>query len=268
MIIHDLDFAEMYREHMRCSDRPEKPASVWDERARSAGAKMMQGDYAKAFLARMDLSGAATLLDIGCGPGTIGVPLAGRLEAVYGLDYSPGMLECLTDNARAAGADNVTPILRSWTDDWEGVPVCDIAVASRSSLVPDMADALHKMTSHARLRCYMTHLVGGHFGDAAIAELLGRQVRAFPDYVYIVNILHGMGIHPRVDYLTFPGRLAGTRDAQEFIDKVAWSFGELNADEQARLAEWYGADPERARRGGGDICWALISWEPAGTLAA
>ncbi|MFC3337011.1 class I SAM-dependent methyltransferase [Paracandidimonas soli] len=261
MLIHDVDFAEMYREHMRGSDRPHKPASAWDERARALSDKVMQSDYTRQFIARMDLSGAKTLLDVGCGPGTIGVSLASGLEAVHGLDYSPVMLECMMENAGAAGLDNVHPLLLSWTDDWKDVPVCDIVVASRSSIVPDMADALRKMTSHARLRCYMTHLVGGHFGDAGIAKLLGRQQQSFPDYIYIVNLLHGMGLYPRLDYMEFPGRLAGTANVEEFTEKVAWSFGELSDEDRRKLREWYEADAQRARQGGEPMRWAMISWD-------
>ena len=261
MLIHEIDFAEMYRKHMRGSDRPHKPASAWDERAKALSGKVMQSDYTKQFLARMDLSGASTLLDIGCGPGTIGVPLASGLDAVYGLDYSPAMLECMRENAQAAGVNNVHPLLLSWTDDWADVPVCDIVVASRSSIVPDMAEALGKMTSHARLRCYMTHLVGGHFGDACIAELLGRQRQSFPDYIYIINLLYGMGVHPRLDYLAFPSRLAGTANAEEFVQRVEWSFGELEKDQKEKLRAWYAEDPVRAAQGGEPMRWAMVSWD-------
>ena len=261
MLIHEIDFAEMYREHMRGSDRPHKPASAWDERAKALSSKVMQSDYTRAFLARMDLAGANTLLDVGCGPGTIGVPLATKLQAVYGLDYSAVMLECMQENAQKAGVDNVHSLLLSWTDDWAEVPVCDIVVASRSSIVPDMAEALCKMTSHARLRCYMTHLVGGHFGDASIAQLLGRQQRAFPDYIYIVNLLYGMGLHPRLDYMEFPGRLAGTANVEVFIEKVSWSFGDLSEEDNYKLRAWYEADAQRAQQGGEPMRWAMISWD-------
>lgn len=263
MLIHEIDFAEMYRKHMRDSDRQHKPASDWDKRAKALSVKALQSDYTQQFIARMDLTGAKTLLDIGCGPGTIGVPLASGLQAVYGLDYSPIMLECMVENAKAAGLDNVHPLHLSWTDDWSTVPVCDIVVASRSSIVPDMSDALIRMTKHARLRCYMTHLVGGHFGDASIAELLGQQRKSFPDYIYIVNLLYGMGLHPRLDYLEFPSRLAGTANVDEFTEKVAWSFGELDDDQRGKLHEWYKADEKHAQQGGEPMRWAMISWNVA-----
>lgn len=47
----------------------------------------------------MDLSGVTTLLDAGCGTGTIAPALADRMARVYGLDDSRGMLAALMNNA-------------------------------------------------------------------------------------------------------------------------------------------------------------------------
>jgi len=262
MRLSDVDFAQLYREQMARSGRARKPASAWDERARKLRGRMTSGTYAADFIARMDLEGVETLLDVGCGPGTIGVPLARRLRRVYGLDYSPMMLEVLMENAVAHGVDNVVPVLRAWEDDWSDLPRCDIAVASRSTAVEDMAAAIEKLNAHARKRVYMTTLVGGQFVDPEIAALLGRRQEPFPDYIYVVNILYSMGIHPRLDYIELPSRLAGTRDFAEFAERVAWSFGELQPEELERLRQWYAADPERSRRGGAPMRWALIDWEP------
>ncbi|NYT66383.1 class I SAM-dependent methyltransferase [Alcaligenaceae bacterium] len=260
MIISDIDFSAMYRRHMQRSDRPAKLASAWDAKAKGLSAKVMGSDYTTEFVSRMDLAHAHSLLDIGCGPGTIGLALAPQLQHVVGLDYSPGMLECMQENATALALGNVQTKLCAWEDDWLDIPVCDIAVASRSSIVPDMAQALAKMTTHARLRCYMTHLVGGHFGDAEIAAIVGKQAHAFPDYIYIVNILFSMGFHPSVDYIEMPSRLAGTRGFAEFVKKASWSFGELDSDQLDALKQWYDQDPKRASQGGQPMRWAFISW--------
>ncbi|MGG4606086.1 methyltransferase domain-containing protein [Paenalcaligenes sp. Me131] len=261
MLIHDVDFAQMYREHMLQSDRSAKSASAWDARAKELKGKPLQSEYAQQFVAHMNLEGAKTLLDVGCGTGTIGITVAPQLQKVIGLDYSAEMLERMQEHADAAGLTNVHTLCKSWYDDWSDVPTCDIVVASRSSLVADMQEALQRMTSKATKHCYMTHLVDGHFGDAAIAEVLGKNKRALPDYIYIVNILFSMGFHPKVDYLCFPGRLAGTKNVEEFIGKVRWTFGDLSEQQLSDLRQWYAEDDERAQQGGGDTRWAMISWD-------
>lgn len=260
MSLDDIDFAERYRQHMRRSARTPKPPSAWDKRAAEMAGKPLGGVYTDAFMRLMDLDGARSLLDIGCGPGTLCLPLAGQLERIYALDYSPGMLACLQARIDELGLDNVHPLHCAWEDDWSDVPVCDILIASRSGMVEDLDAALDKIHRHTRLRVYMTQLAGGHFIDPTIASLLGREQPALPDYIYTLNLLHQRGIHPRLDYIELPSRLAGCVTFEEFADKVAWSLGPLDDAQRGALADWYRADPERARQGGAPMRWAFVSW--------
>ncbi|MGQ9751611.1 MAG: class I SAM-dependent methyltransferase [Thermoanaerobaculaceae bacterium] len=257
----DIDFGELYRSHMAAAGGRQKPPEKWDARAESMGQMADRSRYVADFVGRMDLSGCETLLDVGCGTGAIALALAPRLKRVYGLDYSQGMLEVMMRKAQALGLTNVVPIRRAWEDDWTDVPVCDIVTASRSTAVMDMADALAKLDAKARRRVYLTNMVGGRFIDPEIAELLGHSRPPLPDYIYIVNILYRMGRHPRLDYIESNNRLAGAESLDAFLRKVASSVGELSEVQRARLAEWYAANPERARQGGKPFRWAFISWD-------
>lgn len=107
----------------------------------------------------------------------------------------------------------------------------------------------------------MTHLVGGHFMDPAVADIVGRGHQGFPDYIYVLNLLHRKGIHPRVDYIEVPSRLAGTASFEAFAARVSWTYPDLGEQELARLRAWHDADPARAARGGAPMRWAFIHWE-------
>lgn len=261
MNIFDIDFGQLYREHMAAAGRREKPPEEWDARASSMKAHVDDSGYVSEFIRRMDLSGCATLLDVGCGTGAIGLALADRMTRVVGLDYSQGMLDAMLDNAAQRGLANVEAIRCAWEDDWSDVPACDIVVASRSTMVMDMADALAKLDAKAKRRVYLTSMVGGRFIEAEVAELLGRSRPPLPDYIYILNILYRMGRHPRLDYIENDKRLAGAENLDEFLRKAAFSVGELSGDERACLADWYAAHPERARQGGEPSRWAFVSWD-------
>lgn len=260
MTIEAIDFARLYRDHLAIAARTRKTASAWDTRAAGMAAKALRSHYTRDFVARMDLTGAESLLDVGCGPGTIALAVAGRLKRVLGLDYSQAMLDAMQAQAAAQGFGHVETLHRAWEDDWSDVPRCDIAVASRATLVDDIAAALAQLNTKARLRVYLTHPVGGHFIDPAIQYAVGRSVPTVPDYIYLVNILHRMGIHPRLDYLVHESRLADAQDWNDYARRVAWSLGELSGDETARLRAWYErATP--AQRAGEPMRWAFISWE-------
>ncbi len=261
MTISAIDFGRLYRDHLSAAARKPKPASEWDSRASEMKYKSLKNTYVEQFVGRMDLAGSSTLLDVGCGPGTICLSVADRLSKVIGLDYSKGMLDALMENAIARQLENVETRHLSWEDDWSDVPVCDIVVASRSTTVEDMATALFKLDAKARQRVYLTHLVGGRFIDPAVIQVLGRKLPALPDYIYIINILHSMGIHPRLDYIENESRLAGTANFEEFFSRVAWSLGELTADERSRLQHWYENSAPGHRVIGPTMRWAFVSWD-------
>ena len=261
MTIDDIDFAALYREHMAAA-RARRPPEAWDARAERMGRGRGDGAYVEAFLRRVDFTGCATLLDVGCGWGAIAVAAAPRLEMVWGLDYSPRMLELLAANAKAAGLANVRPVLRAWEDDWSDVPACDLVVASRSTLVLDMEDALLRLNAKARRRVCLTSRVGGTFVDAAACAAIGREPPpAAPDYIYALNILHRMGIHARVDYIDASDRGSRRRTPEERLRRLEADLGGLTDREREAFAAWAAREPEAPAPGDRPPRWAFLSWD-------
>jgi SAM-dependent methyltransferase len=259
MNLSDIDFAEVYRQQMLSANRQEKTPEYWDGRATAVSQRMSDSEYVRQFVAALDLEGCATLLDVGCGPGTIALSVAPHLEHVYGLDYSPGMLSAFADEARARGLTAATPILRAWEDDWADVPVCDVAVASRSTAVPDLEAAILKLDSKARKRVYMSYPADGGLPGDEIRHALGRAGASAPDYLCAVGILHHLGLHPTLVYLTTENRFARCADFADFLSKASELLGPLNAEDAARLDTFFRDTGDRARQA--PTRWALFSWE-------
>ena len=258
MSIDTIDFGQLYREHMARAGRREKSAGDWDTRAPAMSRGVFDAAYVEGFVARLDLSGCETLLDVGCGPGTIALTVAPRLAHVYGLDFSHGMIDAFIEHARARGVTHATAILRAWEDTWDDVPVCDVVVASRSTQVADLEAALLKMHAHARRRVYLTHKVGGWFLDPSVYEALDRHDEPLPDYLYVLAILHRHGIHPRLDYLDGENRLRQCVDFDDCVRKVEWSLGALTSIERERLRAYY--EQRGGLLGTTPMRWAFISW--------
>ena len=77
-------------------------------------------DYVDTFLSKMEFGSEDTVLDIGCGPGTLALALAlaKRVKKVIAIDYAEGMLEQLHLHAAEQGISNIETYHMGWDDDW------------------------------------------------------------------------------------------------------------------------------------------------------
>lgn len=96
--------------------------------------KLETEEYTPNQLNCLDISPEDTVLDIGCGPGRISVPIALRAKSVTALDAYDEMLKRCAENARQAGVHNVTTVLMDWCDAviGENIEKHDIVIAARS----------------------------------------------------------------------------------------------------------------------------------------
>lgn len=109
MLIDDIDFADLYLQQLRLAHRTEKTPHHWDQRAEKMAENCASptDSYLQQLTSKIDLQGAQTLFDMGCGPGTVSLALADKLTTIYGVDYSQGMLNVAARRAAALKADNV-----------------------------------------------------------------------------------------------------------------------------------------------------------------
>ena len=80
MLIDDIDFARLYQQQLALAGRKEKPSAHWDARAENIAIvdAPVIDSYLRQLLAKIDLHGASSLFDMGCGPGTVALALASR----------------------------------------------------------------------------------------------------------------------------------------------------------------------------------------------
>lgn len=189
---------------------PDDP-SFWDARARHFRPRETH-PYAQAFLELTGIRAGETVLDMGCGAGSLAIPLAHAGHRVIAVDFSPRMLAVLDETARECGLfDRIDPVQLAWDDDWRLAGIepksVDVALASRSIATADLKAALGKLTAAARRRCAITLIAGASPRyDEHIMNAIGASVTRSGDYVYAFNILIGMGLTPEVRYIASPRR--------------------------------------------------------------
>ena len=263
--IHDIDFAELYRNHIQLATRAPKQPQDWDEKAKKMQDTQfdLKNGYVQEFLAKMELHEDDSLLDVGCGGGAIALSVAPLVKQVYVLDYSQGMLDVLQQRALDLRINNIKPLLRAWEDNWDDIPPCDICVSSRSSMVGDLQAALNKLNAKARKAVYMTMTVDKDFIDRDVLRYIGRDGIGFPCYIYAVNMLYQQGYRVSVDFMDSGNMIQPMAfNEEDFIRSVQWSIGsDLSETEIRKLKDYFQQNQTLITHRPTHRSWAFLSWE-------
>ncbi len=123
----------------------------------------------------MGLSAGERMLDLGCGPGQLGIAFARLTKAaVIGLDPEPEMLEAAEADAVAAGVD--IALIRGSSYDLDRTRPLKMTVMGRS---------FHWMDRSATLKALDEITVA----DAAVVLFGDRHISSTPDWRQAVNTL-------------------------------------------------------------------------------
>lgn len=260
MFLEPIDFASMYKEHKKQTVFKGKNSTDWDNRSKELAPSMQKSSYVDEFISRMDICKDDVVLDIGCGPGTLAIPLARLAKQVIAIDFSAQMLAELEAYAQREGIENIKTYHIGWDDDWTALPRVDIVVASRSVEVKDIEKALLKMSYQARKACYVTYKAGGSFVDMEILDYIGKKIITKPDFWYIPILLYKDGYLPHIDYITSQRGSIKSSTADEFVKSLIWSVGSLDEEQQKRASEYHSLFIETNLSQPKPFTWTFIAW--------
>ncbi|MEG0217082.1 MAG: methyltransferase domain-containing protein [Raoultibacter sp.] len=209
----------------------------WDKRSAHFTTKDFPNAYVEDFLRFAQIEPGETVFDMGCGTGSLAIPLAADGHKVVAADFSQGMLDGMQELMAAAGVTSIFPKKMSWEDDWaaQGVRegMVDVCVASRSIAVKDLQAALLRLNSIARRRVCVTITTGtSPRHDANILRDLGIQAITTCDYLYAINILVRNNILPEVRYIQ-----SERIDTFDSLEAAFEKFAPMVLDYRADLGE-------------------------------
>ena len=194
---NDVDWSGFWAEKL--SDTNDKD---WDKAAPGFYRRTRKEDYNDTLFSKLILGENDTVLDVGCGEGSITVPLAKRVKKVIGVDSSPKMLEYLKKRAEDNDVNNIQTILKPIEEiRYDEIGDVDVVVCSRSlnGIIP-IKEVLEELNKIANKYVFITI-----FGpenkkiEKDFEKELGYKTENFPDYDYFFNILFNMGIYANVE---------------------------------------------------------------------
>ncbi len=267
-----FDWGEAWKRE-QAKRRHADDADYWNMRAPSFAKTAGTSPYAKTFLKLAGIQPGETVFDMGCGSGTLALPLAREGHVVEAADFSTNMLKLMMKRAELEGASGfIHSHTLAWKDDFanSGIPVCDVAVASRSIATDDMLAALSKLNSMARRRVCLTLATSSSpRHDPVIGKAMGIVIDTIPDYIFAMNILFDMGIEPELTYIRSE-RSDVYASKEEAVEKFATIY-EVTTEQHSMLEAYTENHMIPTQTADGKqgwkydhmrvTSWAFISWE-------
>lgn len=263
----DIDWQLLWQQSRSAKSWKSKNAKEWDKKAEAFAGRTRDSSYVGLFLKHLDLDKDVSVLDVGCGPGTLALPIAERVSQVTALDYSQGMLELLNERAEQQGIKNIRTVHCGWEDDWSEFDIGphNLVIASRSMNIPDLAGALQKLGRYATDTIHVAERIAPSPFDPEAFAALGREFNSGPDYIYTVNMLYHLGIHPRIERIELERELR-FEDLDRAVQDYTWMFKDLLPEEKRLLEEFVRKriikqeDDHIIVKRDHPQRWALLSW--------
>ena len=266
--ISDIDWNEVISNKKKITrDHGIKSAEFWNKRAPSFTDHAGRTFYPDSFIKIMKPDNSWTVLDMGCGGGTLALPLAEKVKHITAVDFSENMIGILRAETERRKIKNIKTIHASWDDNWaeSGIGIYDVALASRSMAVGDIRSALVKLNNAARKRVIISTVVGDGPFDRKMFEAVGREHSNSVDYIYFYNLLYQMGIFANISFIAEENNKT-FESYDNACESLNWMFQEMTPDEEVNLKKYLG-DHLVEVNGGLTLDykktskWAVIWWD-------
>jgi ubiquinone/menaquinone biosynthesis C-methylase UbiE len=214
---------------------PVDKRDFWDGRAEEFSEYAASTGYPEKFIRIMRPRKNWKVLDMGCGGGTIAIPLSERVKSIAAVDFSKRMLDIVDWRCRNAGISNVMTIQSRWEDDWGmETDAYDVAIASRSLISDDVKGSITKLNRVARKAVYISTIVGSGPFDKALFESTGRKFNVGKDYLYYYTILYEMGIMANIAFIP-EYHHSQWNSHEEALEDQRWMFHGMTEEEEDKV---------------------------------
>ncbi len=235
--IKDIDWQELWCEKLNKKTDRKKD---WDKEAPKFHKSAKRDDYHNALIEQLDIKPTDTILDLGCGEGTITIPLSKLSKHVTGLDSSGKMLELLNKKCETHGIANIDTIEMDIEElDAKTIGEYDIVIASRSlNNILNINKVVSEINKIAQKSVYITLFGPNNWRiEREFYEWINKPYADFPTHDYFFNILFNLGIYCNVTNLDI-GKPREYNSIEDAIESGKWRKDQLTNEELEKLKEY------------------------------
>jgi len=193
------DWASIWDQQIKLSLLKWEDADFWYTKTQLPLFGVKTSNYTDQLLSKMKLSSENSVLDVGCGTGTVSIPLAKKVRRVTALDTDPSLLPVLTQRCMSEGINNLRFVNEDWLQTID-IDQHDIVLASRFRQMRPLKGFLEQMHRTSKRLCYLTWIAERKEIDPQICEILNIEYHPLPSYDLIVNALTSMEIDATVEF--------------------------------------------------------------------
>ncbi len=236
--ISNINWDEIWKNELK--DRP-KIKKDWNDVADKFGKWIEDDDYPTKLLEYIKVEPTDSVLDLGCGEGTITIPLSKKCASLLGVDKSDKMLNHLKNKIQEEHLDNISLLCDDiFNLDKSVIGSYDIIVASRSvSGTYNMKELLSTLNDMADKSVYITFYGPDNKKEAKKAlEFIGEDFEEkIPHYSVIFNLLVSMGINPNVANLECES-VKSYDTFKEAVERFKWKIKDLDKSKEKELNDY------------------------------
>lgn len=212
----------------------------WNKKAPNFGKSTAKNDYNTKLFSKLILDKNDNVLDLGCGEGSITIPLSKEVKSVTAIDSSYKMLEILTEKIKENNIKNIKII----EEDINNITINkvgkhDIILASRSlNGISNIQETITNINEIANKYIFITIFGPNNQKiEKEFYELIDKEYNEFSSHRYFFNILMDMGIYPNVENLNIENPRE-YKDINEILENKKWDLDNLNNDEKEQLKKY------------------------------
>jgi ubiquinone/menaquinone biosynthesis C-methylase UbiE len=262
---NEIDWDELWTRKM---DKKGDRGKDWTKAAVKYSQRASKDNYTEQLISKMILSKEDSVLDVGCGEGSVTIPLSKEVASVTAIDSTPKMLEILDEKINDEGIKNIKTI----NDDVNDVTLekygkHDIVLASRViNGIKSPKKVFSNFNEIANKYVFVTLFGPNNWKlEKDFFKYINKEYGGAPSYTILLNLLAEMDIYPNVINLDV-GPVRTYQSIEEAIDNGKWNLAKFSEEEQELLPKFLESVLEENENGlltnpNDKPDWVLIWWK-------